>query len=335
MAIGALTIFAADSLGIILRYHEMKKLAIVALIIIAFLTGANIIGVKTSGIVQDVLTFLKVAIWIVFTLCGIFFIKSINLTIVTGNSSKLATAVLIAIWAYLGFEEITMPAEEIKNLRDIPLAIIITISFATILYIAVSIVTLGILGPSKLATLGKRRVETAARVMWGTIGGDIFSLFMVFSIVAVMNGVLLANSRLLFAFARDGLISVKLAKVHSKFRTPWIAILTQALIASLVVIFFTTIAEVLSMIDFVLLVPYLFVSAALLVQSIRRKSTEKAPFRLPCEKIIAIIAFIMSAILIVNFAIDPSNLKAIAYGVTAIIVGIPIYFISTKARKTS
>ena len=264
-----------------------------------------------------------------------FFVNPANLSVTSGNVSKLTVATLIAIWAYLGFEETTMPAEEMKKPeRDIPLAIIITITFATVLYITVSLVTLGILGEEKLASFGKRGVEMAARVIWGSIGGNIFSLFMVFSIIGVMNGVLLANSRLLFAFARDGLIAPKLAEIHKKYRTPWVSILVQAIIASLVIIFFTTVAEVLSMIDFVLLVPYLFVSASLLVQSFKGKSKEQsAPFKLPAEKPIAIIAFMMSTIIILNFALDLANLKAVMYGLAAIIVGLPIYFISQKLSK--
>ena len=335
MAIGALAMFVADSLGIILGFSDPYLMTITALVVIAVLTVFNIVGVKVSGIVQDILTVFKVGIWIVFVLFGILAFNPSKVgNVSVPETGALVTAVLIAIWAYLGFEEITMPAEEMKKPeRDIPLAIVITILFATGLYVAVSVIAAGIIGTSALASYGSRGVEMAARALWGEVGGTIFSLFMVFSIAAVMNGVLLSNSRLLYAFSRDGLLHPKLTEVHEKYRTPWISILVQSVIAVIVVLSFTTIAEVLSMIDFVLLVPYVFVSLALLVLSIKEKTSAPSNFNLPGEKVVALIAFIFSTILVVKFALDPAHIKAAAYGLAAIALGLPVYFASKKSRK--
>ncbi len=71
MAIGALAMFVADSLGIILGFSDPYLMTITALVVIAVLTVFNIVGVKVSGIVQDILTVFKVGIWIVFVLFGI------------------------------------------------------------------------------------------------------------------------------------------------------------------------------------------------------------------------------------------------------------------------
>ncbi len=107
----------------------------------------------------------------------------------------------------------------------------------------------------------------------------------------------------------------------------------QSVIAVIVVLSFTTIVEVLSMIDFVLLVPYTFVSPALLVLSIKKKTSASSNFNLPREKVVALIAFVFSTTLVVKFALDPTHIKAVAYGLAAITLGIPVYFASKKSRK--
>jgi len=335
MAVGALALFAADSLGIVLNISESSSLTFIALAILLALTILNIVGVKVSGVVQDLLTFLKVGIWVAFVICGI---PSLKFSGINASSSldfkSVITATLIAIWAYLGFEETTVPTEEMKKPeRDVPIAVITTILFATALYISVSVVASSILGVEELASHGKRGVEMAARALWGELGGTLFSIFMIFSITAVMNGILLANSRLLFAFSRDGLLTPSLVKVHKRFRTPWVAIIVQALVAATVVVFFTTIAEVLSMIDFVLLVPHVFVSLALLRISFKpRGINTKSGIKLPAEKLVALIASLLSLTIMVNFALDIANIKAVGYGLTAMLLGVPLYFISRTSR---
>jgi len=335
MAIGALALFTADSLGIILNISKTSSLTYIALVILIALTTFNIIGVKVSGIIQDLLTILKVGIWIAFVICGIPMLRfGETNSVSTIDFKSVISATLIAIWAYLGFEEITVPTEEMKRpKRDVPIAVIVTILFATTLYISVSLVASSILGVEKLASHGSRGVEMAARALWGEVGSTLFSLFMIFSITAVMNGILLANSRLLFAFSRDGLLTSSLVKVHKKFRTPWVAIIAQALIAATVIVFFTTIAEVLSMIDFVLLVPHVFVSLALLKISFRPGNVNvKSGIKLPCEKLIALIASLLSLTIMANFALDIANIKAVSYGLATMFLGIPLYFISRTSR---
>jgi len=335
MAIGALALFAADSLGIVLNISEPSSLTFLALVILVVLTTFNIIGVKVSGIIQDILTILKVGIWVAFVICGIPVLRPSGIgSVSVADFRGIISATLIAIWAYLGFEEVTVPTEEMKKpKKDAPIAVIITILFATALYISVSLVASGILGVNKLASYGKRGVEMAARALWGELGGTLFSIFMICSITAVMNGILLANSRLLFAFSRDGLLTYTLVKVHKKFRTPWIAIIVQALIAATVIIFFTTIAEVLSMIDFVLLVPHIFVSLSLLKLSLRPGGVNiKAGIRLPGEKVIALVASLLSLMIMANFASDFANIKAISYGLGAMLLGVPFYLASKGTR---
>ena len=335
MAIGALAVFAADSIGIIAGVSDASWLTGVALLVLAALTASNVTGVKVSGIVQDALTAMKVGVWVAFVLCGLPYLR---LDVVSSGPAVdlkvLGMATLIAIWAYLGFEETTVPTEEMRSpKKDVPRAVIATILLATVLYISVSVVASSVLGVEKLASYGKRGVEMAARAIWGEVGGATFSTFMVLSIVAVMNGILLANSRLLFAFSRDGLLSSGLVRVHERFRTPWIAIVVQAAIASLIIVFFTTIAEVLSMIDFVLLVPHVFVSLALLKVSLTgRGSSERAGMKLPGEKGIALAASVLSLAIMANFALDPANLKAVAYGLMAMLSGAPLYLISKRSE---
>jgi amino acid transporter len=144
----------------------------------------------------------------------------------SGNFTKAA---LLVLFAYAGFENTAAPAGEFKNpQRDIPFALIVQIAIVTAIYTLVQLVALGTLpnlgqSPTPLADAG--------RLLFGPFGGFLLTLGAVLSVLGTNNNTVLAGPRYLYALAESGRLPAVFAKIHPRYRTPYVAIVSQTGIA--------------------------------------------------------------------------------------------------------
>jgi amino acid transporter len=99
----------------------------------------------------------------------------------------------------------------------------------TIVYILIQITAQGVLGASLVGRSAP--LADVAEVAMGPVGGLILGLGVILSTFGYLCGMILAIPRALFAFARDGVLPMALSNVHSKYHTPWIAIIVQSAIS--------------------------------------------------------------------------------------------------------
>jgi APA family basic amino acid/polyamine antiporter len=194
------------------------------------LTWINVVGVKSGARTAVVLAWGKVLPLVLFVVVGVFFVTWSRVFPVpmpgTGNFTKAA---LLVLFAYAGFENTSAPAGEFRNpQRDIPFALIVQITIVTAIYTAVQLVAIGTIpnlgaSPTPLAD--------AAAMMMGPVGGLILTLGAVLSVLGTNNNTVLAGPRYLFALAETGRLPAIFARVHPRYRTPHIAILTQTAVA--------------------------------------------------------------------------------------------------------
>jgi basic amino acid/polyamine antiporter, APA family len=145
------------------------------------------------------------------------------------RTGTLSEAALLLLFAYAGFENTPAPAGEFKNpRRDVPFALIAQVVIVTLIYSAVQWVALGTL-PG--VAQSKTPLAEAARLFLGSWAGWLLTLGAVLSILGTNSNTVLAGPRYLYALAEDGFGPRALARLHPKFRTPAIAILTQTAIA--------------------------------------------------------------------------------------------------------
>jgi len=194
-------------------------------IVVTLLVTLNMRGVRTGARLLETITVVKLIPLLVFVAVGVFFIDPGNLawTNVPSASTTLATAGII-IFAFSGIEGATVPSGEVKNpARTVPRAILLALSAATVLYLAIQYVALGIMGPA-LADTGNTPLAEAAGVALGPAARTIMILAAVVSMFGYLSANVLSEPRGLFAMSRDGFLPRQLTAVHPVFRTPNFAI---------------------------------------------------------------------------------------------------------------
>jgi amino acid transporter len=171
----------------------------------------------------------------------VFFIDTSNLAwaSVPAASTVLSTSGIM-IYAFSGIEGATVPSGEVKNpARTVPRAILLALGAATVMYLAIQYVALGIMGPA-LANTGNTPLAEAAGLALGPVARTVMIFGAVVSMFGYLSANVLSEPRGLFAMSRDGFLPRQLTSVHPTYRTPnraigiyGVMVLTVALVGSL------------------------------------------------------------------------------------------------------
>jgi basic amino acid/polyamine antiporter, APA family len=204
-----------------------------ASVIVAVIGGialVNIGGVARGAHLVSATTTLKLAPLAIFILAGVSAIHSSNfIQTVQPDTQSAGRALILAVFALVGMETSLCASGEVRQPnRTIPRALAIALLSTTILYVAVQVVSQGILGPS-LATSKAPLADAMARVHPALravmLAGTALSM------LGWLASDILGSPRQLFAFARDGLLPRVLGQLHSRSHAPHVAILTYSAIA--------------------------------------------------------------------------------------------------------
>jgi basic amino acid/polyamine antiporter, APA family len=229
---------AANAVSVPFAITWGQLVAIAAAILISAL---NYIGVKKAGEFQLVFTLLKVAI-----IVGVAVICFAEAGAVSGHGwsnfggtftgakggiSGFMAALVAALWAYDGWNDLNMVAGEVKMPgRNIPIALIAGVATVGVLYVLMNAAVQYVLPASAIAASPRPASDAVALVM-GRVGASIVSAGMAVSMLATLNGTIMSGGRLPYAVARDGYFFSALAEVHPRFHTPSAAIVFQAVLA--------------------------------------------------------------------------------------------------------
>jgi amino acid transporter len=303
-------------------YPHMPQIIqiIIKALFVLLLTIINYIGVKEAGRVNDVLTILKVTPIILLTIIGIayFIIKP---TLLVANFTPfsplgfggLGSALILIFWAYIGFELVTVPTDEIINAKKvIPLAIGLGMGIITLFYVITNFVVLGTVPWMNLST-ASAPLALAGYVLLGSIGALILAVGALFSISGSDEAGILTSARIPYAMAGDGLLPHFFARVHPKYKTPYIALITQNTI-TLIAAILGTISQLIILSVFTILFCYLITCIS--VFPLRKKFN--GGIRLP--SIIPVLGIIVCI-----YMISQTAISQIIIGSILILIGIPIY----------
>ena len=257
----------------------------------AILAWINIRGVKTgSGVVQTV-TAAKLLPLLILVIAGAFVINPANLSWPgLPPVTDIARTSMILIFAFMGVESALTPSGEVKNpARTVPKAIAIALIAVTILYIAIQVVTQGILGPELATNTKAPLAEAMSRVLGGS-GKMLILVGAAISTFGFVAGDMLASPRGLFALGHDGLLPSAIGKVHERYRTPHVAIVIHA-VAATVVALSGSFASLVALSVLSTLIVYLICCLATIQLQRKNIRTDGAiPFSVPGGPIVPILA---------------------------------------------
>ena len=201
-----------------------------AMIIVLLLTALLCLGVKESVGINKVMVIIKLVVVVVFILVGMTLIDPKNYQpFAPFGVPGIMTGAAIVFFAYIGFDAVATVAEEAKDpQRTMPIGIIGSLVVCTILYILVAAVLTGMVPIQDINVNEPLAAAFADQgIRWASALVAVGALAGITSVLLVS---LLAQPRVFFALARDGLLPNKFAAVHPRFKTPWFSTLLMGII---------------------------------------------------------------------------------------------------------
>lgn len=290
-------------------------------LVLSAITIINLVGVRESTIATNIFTVGKIVPLIVFVAVGAFFIQPTNFTFDAMPAyDTFASAVLLLIYAFVGFEAAVIPAGETKDPeKNVPFAILTALGVVAVLYILIQIVSIGTL--PELAS-SQRPLADAATVFLGAIGAGFITVGALVSIFGNLNVGVLSATRLLFGMSEQRELPQLLARTHHRFKTPYVAILlTAAVIFALTIQ--SSFVTALTIATITRLLVYATTCLALPVLR-RRSDLPVAPFMVPLGIAAAIVSIALIVWLLTNVDYAKEGLAVLI----ALAVGLIIFAVS-------
>lgn len=314
---------------------------VIAILCILFLTGVNYLGVVFGGIVQTVVTFIKIASILLLTLFllllgnGSFNNVYNNFALAPEVSSNLFTLIGLALagafWAYDGWNNVTWVSGEIKEpQKNVPRALLYGTLIVMFVYVIVNVAYLYVL-PIEEMKNSPLVAATAAEKIFGGSGAGIIAVAVIISTFGALNGSILATARVHYAMAKNKMFFSPLAKIHPRFFTPHISLLVQGAWSSVLVLSgsFDTIS------DYVIFAAWLFyMLGAYGVIVLRKKMPDvHRPYKVWGYPYTPLIFVVFSFLFLVNTVL--SDTEDAMMGLLLIAAGLPIYFLRKYFVKSN
>ena len=305
---------------------EVRYGQFVAMALILSLGLINYFGVRVGGNVQVIFTVVKVALLLGIIVAGLFSgagrVENLfQSSVPSAGFLGFFTALLASLWAYDGWNNVTMVSSEVRNpQRNLPLALIAgTIGVAAI-YLLANLAYLYVLPAAAAASSERIAADMMQRVV-GVGGAGAVSLAAMISIFAALNGSILSGSRVPYAIARDGLFFRRIADVNPQHHTPGPAILLLSVWAALLVLS-GRYDELYTIVLFPSYLLYAMAAASVIVLRYRRPDLPR-PYRTIGYPFVPI-AFVAGALML-DISTLQSYPRESLLGLIIIFAGIPFY----------
>lgn len=217
----------------------------VAIICTLFLTGVNYFGVIFGGVVQNVVTIIKILSILLLSVLLLFLgdgnTSNFTRDLISDNTNfNLFTGIGLALagafWAYDGWNNVTFIAGEVKNPKlNVGLGLLLGTLIVILVYVLLNIAFLYVLPIDEIA-LSPLIGATAAEKIFGHIGGEIISLAVIISTFGALNGSILATARVQYAMSERNLFFKSLAKIHPRYKTPHVSLIVLGIWSSVLVL---------------------------------------------------------------------------------------------------
>lgn len=326
-------------------HWQLGAKQLVAVAAIVLFSAVNCPGVAYGGKVQSTLTVLKLA-GIAVVVGGVFMTSQAGSwshlarpagAAGAGGAAAFGTAMLAALWAYDGWDNMPMAAGEVKNPeRSIPVALIAGMVLITVVYCVANLAYFFALPFGEVVTSSSTRFRDAlpvatkaAQTFLGDWGGRVVSLAFILSTLGALNGSILSNARVPFAMARDGVFFARMARVSPGTHVPVWSIVLQAAWSCLLALS-GTYDQLTDCVIFASWIFYGLVTSSVFV--LRRKLADAPrPYRTLGYPLVPLVFVATAAWLVVNTLVHrPAESAA---GLALIGAGLPFYFRFRRQRR--
>lgn len=317
---------------------KAKYANLIAILLVLFLLGINLIGTKFSSKMQSIITILKIIPIALIILWGIFNQDKIPapiipLTVGAGHSfpNAISQGLLSALFAFEGWIVVTNLANEVKNPeRDLSRAIILGLSVITLIYVLINYTFLTVLPINELTNNNNAAFEASMK-LFGQFGGKLITIGILISVYGAVNAFMLTGMRTPYILAQDNLLpfSNKIGKANIHTGVPIFGALIVDAIAVVMILLgnFTVLTD---MLVFVMWTFNTMLSIAVVILR-KREPRLKRPFKVPWYPIIPLISVLGGIFIVVSTIINQFVLSLIGIGLT--LLGLPTYYYQQKKNK--
>jgi APA family basic amino acid/polyamine antiporter len=300
-------------------------------LLVLALTAVLVLGIKLSSRVNQVAVAIKVAVALLFVIAGAFFVKADNLSPFVPQSQPsgsgtsglkqplievifglapltygwggVITGAAVVFFAFIGFDVVATTAEETRNpAKAVPIGIFGSLAICTLLYVAVSVVLTGMQDFTSIDENDPAPLSTAFTNIGHDTIANIVALGAAVGIIVVVMILLLGQSRVAFAMARDGLLPGVFAKVHPRFRTPYVVTILVGVVVA-VLASFTSISVLVELVNIGTLFAFILVSLGVIFLRRSRPDLPRA-FKVPLVPVLPILAALVCFYLMLNLAVE-------------------------------
>ena len=299
-------------------------------------TILNIVGVKQAGKIQSFVTVFKIGFFALFIIVAFLNFDSINIMPLAPEGKGLSTVSLAAtstLWAFVGLESSTVTAGELKDPeKNVKKSTIYGLIIAAIIYILISVGSMGAMSNSELAMSGAPLTDILTRAL-GTNVGKMLTIAVVICILGTTIGWILSTARVSFAAGEDGVFPKFFGKLSPKYGTPVNSLIIGSVLVNLLLVMnyqkgmvsaftFITILATLSFLPVYLL----SVAAEMMIMFREEKNFSLKIFLK--KSIIPMIAFVYTI-----WTIYGSGAETVMWGFILMLIGIPFYIYNYHKNK--
>ena len=304
-----------------LRYGQLFAMAL-----ILCLAGLNYFGVKLGGEVQITVTVIKIALIVFIILAGFSFggrpAQSQPTAPPALTLAGFFAALVAALWAYDGWNNVSMVASEIRRpQRSLPLALIGGTLVVMSIYLAANAAYFHVLSAAQVGASERVAADMMRRVVGGW-GAKAVAVAAMISIFAALNGSILSGSRVPYAMARDGRFFASVGRVNPTYHTPSISILLLSAWSALLVLS-GRYDQLFTYVIFASWILYGMTTASVIV--LRHKRPEMSrPYKTLGYPVLPVLFVLIAGILVLSTLFDSPRESLL--GLSLIFLGLPFYF---------
>ena len=334
--VATLAIGFTISLSNLVPLDPTSKIAVAAAVI-WFASATNAYATRAGAALNTSTAYLKLGVMILLVVLGPIVGRGRTApdplaTEAAASVASFGVGLAPVLFSYLGWNASVFVAGEIESPgKNLPRSLFLGLGICTAIYVLVTATYVNALGMRALPGMPVVGIE-AGQVLFGKLGGPILAIVMMASIFGTVNANVLVGPRIAYAMAKDGLFFRAAASLNSA-RTPYVAVIGQAIVATLLVIAFKadidSLGKVLNYTTFAIVLATIADTTALYVLR-RREPNRERPYRAKGYPIVPLVYIVANAAIAISMVIGKPVECLTSVGV--LLAGAPIYLLFAWRR---